>query len=321
MAEPIREGPDGEDRREGEFAYRAGAGGPRTHQASDYDRPEDHQEERIGREVVRDEQSPRDQEQRGEGFRIRPEPEEEDQAREHEQVPEGGGGRVGRRVRVGDGAREERGREESEARLLRDADREEEHGNDGEGSEDEDEEVHDCGDVSAGQVHQACLRKEDAGKVGVRDPPSVVYGGNVAGAKEALKDREVFAGVGSPVEERPERRKANGDRGKQDRRQGRSNGLPHPAANRPALIKRYRDAAPRSACNGVANYFTASFLSNLWRVVARSATRNFRTTRSGCARPVATPFAPLRRRRRGSSSCSWAWPSSACSCMAPRTWA
>src|SRR5437764_2954248 len=263
MAEPIREGPDGEDRREGDLAYRAGAGGPTTDQAFDCDRTEDHQEEEIGREVMRDDQSPRDQEQRCEGFRIRPEPEEEDQAREHEQVPEGGGGRVGRRVRVGDGAREERGREESEARLLRDADREEEHGNDGEDSEDGDEEVHDGGDVSAGQVHQACLRKEDAGKVGVRDPPSVVYGGNVAGAKEALKDREIFAGVGSPVEEGPERREANRGRGKQDRREGRRDGLPHSSANRPALIKRYRDAAPGPTSRGVANYFPASFLSNL----------------------------------------------------------
>src|SRR5438094_1680610 len=263
IAEPIGEGPDDEDRREGDLAHPAGAGRPRTHQASDGDRPEDRQQEEIGREVVRDDQSARDQEQWCEGFRVRAEPEEQDQTREHEQVPGGGGGRVGRRVRMGDGPRQERGREESETRLLRDADREEEHRDDGEGSQDGDEKVQDRGDVSTGQVQHSRLRKENAGKVGVRDPPSVVYGGNVAGAKEALKDREIFAGVGSPVEEGPERREANRGRGKQDRREGRRDGFPHSPANRPALIKRYRDAAPGSTSRGVANYFPASLLSNL----------------------------------------------------------
>src|SRR5438552_3357665 len=84
IAEPIGEGPDDEDRREGDLAHPAGAGRPRTHQASDGDRPEDHQQEEIGREVVRDDQSARDQEQRCEGFRIRAEPEEQDQTRKHE---------------------------------------------------------------------------------------------------------------------------------------------------------------------------------------------------------------------------------------------
>src|SRR5437773_6154462 len=224
---------------------------------------EDHQQEEIGREVVRDDQSARDQEQWCEGFRVRAETEEQDQTREHEQGPEGGGRRVGGQVRMGAGPRQERGGEESETRLLRDADREEEHRDDGEGSQDGDEKVQDRGDGSTGQVHHSRLRKENAGKVGVRDPPSVVYGGNVDGAKDAVKDREIFAGVGSPVEEGPERREANRGRGKQDRREGRLDGLPHSSANRPALIKRYRDAAPGSTSRGVANYFPASFLSNL----------------------------------------------------------
>src|SRR5439155_13289928 len=119
--------------------------------------------------------------------------------------------------------------------------------------------------IEPAKVHDSGLREKHAREIRIGDAPSVVRRREMIAADERSQDRKVLAGVGSPVEERPERRESHRDRDERDRGQRHNGRLPHSFANRPPLIKGYPPVRCASG-NIDANYFSAAFLS---RAMAR----------------------------------------------------
>ena len=89
--------------------------------------------------------------------------------------------------------------------------RDQECGEDGEGAQDRDEQVDRRRHIEPAKVHDSGLREKHAREIRIGDAPSVVRRREMIAADERSQDRKVLAGVGSPVEERPERRESHRD--------------------------------------------------------------------------------------------------------------
>src|SRR2546430_9899050 len=97
-------------------------------------------------------------------------------------------------------------------------------------------------------MDQPSLQEEHARKIRIRDAPSVVHRRDVAGPDEISENREVFARVRTPIEERPERGESDRDRAEDEGRKTEGRRLPHSPPNLRALLKGYpRIVAPTRA--------------------------------------------------------------------------
>src|SRR2546428_311684 len=233
--------------------------------ADHHDRPQDHDEKEVEREVVRRDERRRDEEERHHCSTVRPKTHETKEARDGEELPDGCRRRMRRRICDRDCAGEERGREEGETIVAGHPTTDEEHREDRERAEDGDEQVDRRRHVLAAEVDHSGLSEEHPREVRMRHARAVVRGRDASSADERSQDREVLAGIGAPVEEGPERREPHRDRDERDRGQRDGGRLPHSLANRPPLLKGYPRSVARPE-NIDANYFSAAFLS---RAMAR----------------------------------------------------
>src|SRR3989440_743025 len=201
--EPVHERPGEEETRIRDLSFRPGRPSPWASEPLNDDLTEDHEELEVEGQMVRPDQGPRDEDERDHGRAIGSKAEKEEEAREREQISDGRGGRVRGRICVGYRADQEGGREEGDTVLARDTPCDQEDRDDGQSAQDRHEEVQHGRKVEAGEMDQPSLQEEDAREIRIRDAPSAVHRRDVAGPDKISEDREVFARVRTPIEERP----------------------------------------------------------------------------------------------------------------------